>query len=206
MPTTSGSIRYLSCSQCGLLNISERRTCKRCQATLDPTAKVSGPTPPPQRATLPWGCTIAFLSFWGLMFVLFVIRVIYPASPTVPTPGSAISFRGRSIALLRMVSRPPYEGLEVQDDGQASRFSYPIDAGSPSTQFVLTDTELEAIQQLRREWCRQPPTLRPLAQNEPFDDLAFECGGYTTKQVKVPQDMRPSPFEELVQRIPHPTR
>ena len=103
-----------------------------------------------------------------------------------------------------MVVQPPYEGIEIQDDGRVSRFTYPIDGGKQSTRIVLTAPELEAIQKLRRQWCQQIPSFRPLAQPEPFYDLGFECGGYTSKQAKVPVDMLPSVVQTLVQRVPRP--
>ena len=205
MLTNHNSILYLSCPQCGLLNIPERHTCKRCQTALDSGTTVRVPAPRSHRASLPRGCMILWLAFMGGIGVLFIYRVMNPLPPTVPTPGSPIFFHGNSIVLLRMVSRPPYEGIDVLRDGRVSRFTYPINGSNPSTDSVVTAPELEAIQKLRQQWCQHIPPFRPLAPTEPFYDLAFECGGYTAKQAKVPIDMLPSVIQALVQRLPHPT-
>ncbi len=205
MTTKPAPSPTILCTNCAFPNIPERQRCKRCGAPLTPSAAERQhilATIPDQRALRRW--VILVLCFWSGLALLGAISFFYRPTPSVPTPGSPISFRGHSIALLRMVSRPPYKGIEFEDDGRVSRFTYPIDTGSPSTFTVLTATELEAIQQVRLQWCHQLPTSRPLAPTEPFYDLAFECGGYTTKQAKVPLDMLPSIVEALVQRIPRP--
>lgn len=146
-----------------------------------------------------------WLAFLGGMAVLAIISALNPRPTTVPTPDSPIFFRGRSILLIRMVAQPPYEAIELQDDGSVSRYTYPIDQKSASAHIRLSAPELEAIQILRRQWCHQLPSFRPLGQGEPFYELAFECGGYTTKQANVPVDKLPPIIQALVQRIPRAT-
>lgn len=205
MPPTIPSILYLVCLHCGLRNIPERRTCKRCQTALDPALQVRIPAPGAARTVLPRGCTVLWLAFLGSMGLLVTISMFNPRPATVPTPGSPIFFRGRSIMLLRMVVRPPYEAIELYDDGEVSRYTYPIDQQSPATRMVLSPPEFAAVQVFRQQWCQQMPVFRPLAQGETFHDLAFECGGYTTKQAKVPEGMLPPIIQVLVQRLPRPT-
>lgn len=204
MHTDRNSVRYLLCSHCGLLNIPERRTCKQCQAALDSNTQVDIPAAPSYRIPLPRGCMVLWFALMSSLFVFFTIITLNPPSPTVPTPGSAIYFRGNSIMLLRLVSRPPYEGIEVAQDGRVSRFIYPIRGSNPSTNSALTTTELEALQKLREQWCKDVPTFRPLAPTEPFYDLAFKCGSYTAKQAKVPLETLPPEVQTLVQHLPHP--
>lgn len=199
MPTNHTNRYSLACTHCALLNISERRTCKRCHAILDPTAQVWLPASPSQRATLPWGCLVVFGSFWGFI-VLFLI--LSPPPPSIPAPGSTITFRGDDIALLRMVTQPPYEAITVHRDGRVVRSSYSTTVPSVATYGRVTAAELEAIHQLRRQWCQQVPTFRPLEPGESFYDLAVECGGHTAKQAKVPIELVPAIFETLLQRFP----
>jgi hypothetical protein len=80
-------------------------------------------------------------------------------------------FRGHSIMLLRMVVQPAYEGIELQDDGSVSRYTYPLHQRSACPEIVLSAPELEAVQTLRRQWCHQLPTFRPLGQAEQPEDV-----------------------------------
>lgn len=123
------------------------------------------------------------------------------SKPTIPQPGSAISFRADAIVLLRMVTKPPYESIEIHKDGAAYRFYHPVETSGYS-KIMLTPNELDGIERLRADWCQHVPQFRIPQTNELFYDLGFECGGYTTKQAKVPIDMLPSIFIGILKRLP----
>jgi hypothetical protein len=127
-----------------------------------------------------------------------------PLPPTVPQAGGIIDIRANRLAILRMVTVPPYEGIEVFDDGKAIRFTYPEGAGHDDSQIQLTPNEQAAFTQFRSQWCQRIPPLHVLAATEPFYDLGVRCGGYNVKQAKVPRDQLPTIFVQLQQRIPRP--
>jgi len=138
------------------------------------------------------------------MFTLFAIRVANPPPPTVPQPGGIIDIRANRLAILRMVTAPPYEGIEVFDDGTAIRFYYPEGAGHDHSQIRLTADEQNAFAQFRIQWCGQMPSFHTLAATEPFYDLGVRCSGYDVKQAKVPREQLPTIFVQLQQRLPRP--
>ena len=206
MPTDYHTTTAIACSQCGLLNIPERRTCKRCQAALDPSVQVRVPASIPRHATAPRGCIVTILLMWGGMFILFLVRVINPPSPTVPQAGTGIDIRGNRVAILRMVTAPPYEGIEVFDDGKAIRFFYPEAAGNDYGQIELSSDEQDAFRLFRTQWCQKLPVFRELTHGEIFYDLGVRCAGYQVKQAKVPLDQLPSIFAMLQKQLPRPTK
>jgi hypothetical protein len=149
---------------------------------------------------------LAWLAFLGSMFILFAIGVINPPPPTVPQPGGIIDIRGNRLAILRMVTAQPFEGIEVFDDGTAIRFYYPGGAPHDYSQITLTPDEQTAFVQFRMQWCQQMPSFRALAATEAFYDLGVRCGGYDVKQAKVPPEQLPAIFVQLQQRLPRPKK
>jgi hypothetical protein len=121
--------------------------------------------------------------------------------PWMPTPGGVIDLRANRIAILRMATKTPPEDITIYDDGEVTRFAY-TEQPSYVTRLTLTAVEQQAFAQFRSQWCQQVPLFRAVEPTEPFYDLGIRCGGYTVKQAKVPLDMVPPIFADLLRRLP----
>jgi hypothetical protein len=201
MPVERASLS-ITCPQCGLSNIPERRTCKHCQATLISTPQER------QRfiraAAHARGSWLSLIPVLGILTMGMVAMLSYflnPVPPTVPVPGSPISFRSTRIMLLRMVTVPPYYGIGVDSEGYARRFPYPIETNAV-TVLRLTPDEQHAVEIFRAQWCQETPSFRPLQAHEAFYELGVRCAGYEVKQTKVPLELVPPLFEKLMQQLP----
>jgi hypothetical protein len=204
MPHNTFNISII-CGNCGLSNIPERHTCKRCGAPLTPTADEQARIVAAARQRrIPWGWLSFFLTLYGLMGIALIKAIYFPNPPTVPQPGSVIDIRADGIAILRMVTTPPYEGIEVHADGAVFRFFYPVQTSDPS-RILLTADEQQAMQSFRFAWCKQLPAFRTVAPSEPYYDLGVRCGGYEVKQAKIPIDQLPAIFQQILRELPRPS-
>jgi hypothetical protein len=69
----------------------------------------------------------------------------------------------------------------------------------------LSATTWQAIEQLRVQWCEQPPTLRPLRPDEPFYDVGLRCSDpFAPRRVQVPIDQVPPALAALLDSVPAP--
>jgi hypothetical protein len=203
-PQHAHAARPLRARDRAFSNIAERRTCKRCGALLTPTPEEQAHIlATSHQRRIPWGWLSFFLTLCGLMGIALIKAIYFPDPPTVPQPGSVIDIRADGIAILRMVTTPPYEGIEIHADGAAFRFFYPVQMSDPS-KIMLTTDEQQAMQSFRLAWCKELPAFRSLAPSEPFYDLGVRCGGYEVKQAKVPIDQLPTILQQILHKIPRP--
>src|SRR5262249_15013962 len=87
------------------------------------------------------------------------------------------------------------------DDNKAFRALIP-EQPNRYTQVTLTQTEQQSLESFRAQWCQTATQLRSLQTNEPFYDLGVRCNAYEVKQARVPMDMLPLFFVELLKRLP----
>jgi hypothetical protein len=116
--------------------------------------------------------------------------------------------RGDRILVVRMPEAPAIlDQLEVYKGGTAARAiltTTPIQEG-PVVR--LSATTWQAIEQLRVQWCEQPPTLRPLRPDEPFYDVGLRCSDpFAPRRVQVPTDQVPPALAALLDSVPAPRK
>jgi hypothetical protein len=191
----------IPCPACGLLNIPERQTCKRCHTLLTPTEQQREQMAAiAQQNRHAWLRLIPVFILWAILGITFSIRM-HTNEPWMPTPGGVIDIRANGVTILRMATKTPPEELEIFDDGLVIHFTRPIQSGQ-DTRLTLTPDEQAEFKQFRTQWCQQMPIFRPLGVAEPFYDLGVRCAGYNVNQAKVPVDALPSIFTKLLRRLP----
>lgn len=202
MPPESASATNTICTACGLSNIPERRICKRCRAPLPTYAREHQQISRPP--VFQWLLFVVYLLVISGGFILLGITAFNGGpTPNFESSGSPIYLRGGGIALLRLPNTIiPQQKVVIYDDGTATRGLNPSQPNK-STMIQLTPRERQELTQLRTAWCQQTLTFRPLAPGEPFYDLGFRCGAsYDVKQERVPIDMLPAIFVQLLARLP----
>ncbi|MBK9941438.1 MAG: hypothetical protein IPP13_07435 [Kouleothrix sp.] len=148
-----------------------------------------------------WIPVIAILLCVGCVLAGVLTKAFFGA-PFIPRLGGTIDIRGTGIAILRLPTDPIQE-IEVFSDGEAIRYAYPI-TPNVYTRIVLGPAQKRELEEFRIQWCHELPSFRTLGPDEPFYDLAFRCTGYNVKQAKVPVDMLPEIFADILKQLPAP--
>lgn len=151
--------------------------------------------------TFPKNPTYIFVIIAIFLTGFCVAIVRNPAPAPVPQPGSGMSFRGNRIALLRMIERPPYEGIEVFADGKVIRFPYPEQSGVYNS-VNLTTIEQRQIETIRGQWCAAGTPAYDGDSIQPSVELGFLCPNQSVVKARVPTDQLPPIFRTILNTLP----
>jgi hypothetical protein len=150
-----------------------------------------------------------------LLFMLLVVAIFacmllvqcYTRSRNAGQIGDVTgALRGRRILVVH-VPEPPdllYQ-LAVFEGGTAASVTLNATPGRAGPVVRLSATTWQAIEQLRMQWCEQPPVLRPLRPDQPFYDVGLRCSDpFAPRRVQVPIDQVPPALAALLDSVPAP--
>jgi hypothetical protein len=201
MSPETNSTTSIICSVCGLPNIPERQTCKRCHAQLQPTAQ--------ERQHIAATAQQNRGAWLRLIFPLIIVFVIMPIiffTVIVPQlqwnarqPDFIPAPRGSMILAIRLPAtvQPPQE-IEVYKNGLAAGGPVAdLYEGQAHVRQHLSEDLVQNLTALSQAWCQHTPKLRAIRANEPAYGLGISCPG-STLRIKVPIEQLPSELHELI--------
>ena len=149
------------------------------------------------------GTLIVYGLFGGMFCLMLGIAALRPpdTEPKQVTPAHHIVTRGDRIIALQFPALSTRVDLTtIYDYGRASRQFLPTETGDRITSQELTPEQRQAFEDLRVEWCRNPPrSMQPY-----YYDIGFRCSGFRGRRVMLPKDALPPIFATLLETLPAP--
>jgi hypothetical protein len=149
-------------------------------------------------------CSIARrFAIWQLLFLTCLFLTSCSGSPSsLPTEFEDVRHyvngeRGGRTLALQLLKAPRAETariLFVYRDGQAQTDAL----HEPRTQLQLPREEQEALEQLRRTWCKTPPPKLDYRPTQHYYALTYNCTGGGARQVLIEVEALPPALQQLV--------
>jgi hypothetical protein len=152
------------------------------------------------------GIILVGATYWRMLWYLSP-----PPPPIYPNAATVIerTVGGRRanesyilVVRFRAPARGHQEQIVVLEDYSAA-FREPVDVFFFTLRSAhLTQAQAEPLEALRRRWCQQRPTFRPLQPQEPFYDLGVWCREeHTVQDIQIPVDQLPMEVEMLMKAV-----
>lgn len=198
-----------TCSQCGGFVRSDSPFCKHCKTVFTaPTQNATADSPPPLVQPNEFTKTRARLTL--LFLAIFVCMLVIRNTNRVSDITGGL--RGSTIVIIRLPATiVPTQQLWVYSNATAIRGTLTPAPGQPSIDWYrdrpghLAPATWQALEQLRMQWCEQPPAFRLLRADEPFYDVGLRCSDpFAPRHVQVPTDQLPPAMVALLADVRAP--
>jgi hypothetical protein len=209
------------CAQCGLDNIVERETCKRCHTPLPPPTRhyerqpVYQPTVHKMDVPRP----ILWLIVAGIL-ALIIYNAVEPPTPSIApfSLESTISRANREIAIddpehpsYRWVFTSPEDYTMAGSTGMhaehqpaqviyTNAWSQPVSRPSTHQGIDLSEEEWQQVQSWKQRWCRAVPDSRQAGPESSIYTIAMRCSGYEATLFRSPKITIPVEIARMLQR------
>jgi hypothetical protein len=215
--TSSNTMRRKVCAQCGLYNIPERQSCKRCATMLSGSIQEvnSDSHLPRRRFIIPYRIFIPLVPFYCIL-MSFLYRPTseyrgFTIEETISRANRVIAIDKSDNPSYRWVFTTPEDYIRVGDTGaipqhDPAQISYgtgwtePPQMWSNSKYTNLSNEEWQRVDSWRKDWCQNPPVLKPLKQGDTYYVVALRCRGYNASTFQVPKDQLTTEIVELLER------
>jgi ribosomal protein L40E len=205
------------CRRCGMVNIPERHTCKRCRAPLPAITQRNEWQPQSRGIVLPTPVVLCIAA--GLM-ALLVYNTFFPSPPTLaPFSLEATISRGYRVIAIEDPEAPAYRWVisepnnytVVGDSGvhaehQPAQITYGTQWSNPAIQqgstrgTNLSAEEWQQVVTWQQIWCRERTADQQAITAPSKYVIAMRCQGYTATIFRVPQTAVPIKIAHLLQR------